>query len=1495
MRLFKNIEDYFINELKIDNSHIESILKVRILAGYISALLLLSLFYVVSLFFNKEFIIAGVLLIITLFFLFIILIFIYSKKIHVLAISGLIIQLFTLNLWLFFYKGHINEVVIIWFISLIIYALLVSGLKISLITFVLEGAVLLFVSIYFKNFYGYKIHSSFLSVHLIIPLLLIIYYLIHFFRVNIHYREKIMRNNHELFNLNNELTQKITQLKELSTRLSDSEYKYRLISEISLDLITLCNHDGTIIYASPSAEKLIGYTTDELEGHNKEEFIFEDDKPELRCVLTALDNNYFPTNHVQYRMIHKNGQLIWFDTIIIPVKDDINNFKGYQSISRDITQQKKQESLINQAQHLAQIGGWEYDTATKKIFWSDEVKQIHAVAADYEPSIDKFLAFYQAGSRERMSKALNEAILLGYNWDLELELISAKGDYLWIRSIGNAIYDKNNVIKVQGVIQNITDKKNSEYNLLLFKDLIDDSDECIFVTDETGKIIFANTQAAFNYGFTLEEITSLKLFDIDSYYANENRWNKHIESLKNIGKKVVERDFIDSDARRYPIEERTSYMKFGDKGYILFFIRNITIRKQKEHKMKKNLLQQEILSEISYTLTTNNEFEVKLNEVLRITGNYLQTSRVFIFEEILNGKAFNMTHEWCNHSFTPQKNEMQAIPYSLIPSWKEIIEKHGIIDAYEIDILPDDIKAIFKTQRFNALLVMPIMFGNTIFGYIGFTEEIKKRYWDLAEKDFLKSLTNIISNTFEQKVSVDSLRKSEKRFREFAELLPEMVFEAGINGKITFANQRACERFGFTNEDIEKGVIFFNLFTEDERLLAWEYIEGRIKGEPFEITEFRVKMRDNSIVHVRLYLNIIMKGRTPAGIRAVMVDISDMKKAESQIQSLAKFPEESPYPILRIERDGEISYCNKSGQNVKTFIENNFERFFKDIFNVLFTNNKTEEIEINIGNTYYSLTITPVIEYNYINIYAKDISQKKIDEERLRVSEQRFRDVADAAGEYVWEADVDMIFSYLSPKVSNVLGYDVIDMLGQSLYLLMPEKEVDRVKQMIEKSVSKGESFVNLEHKIFTSTRKEIWQMISGKPIFNNKGKIIGFRGTGLDITQRKRYEDELQEAKLLAEKASKAKAEFLSTMSHEIRTPMNAIIGLTHLLIQEDPLPEQEDTLKTLRFSAENLLVLINDILDFSKIEAGKIAFEEINFNLEELVKSIRNTFYPRAEEKGIYLSLKYSEDIPRYVIGDPVRLSQILNNLISNAVKFTEIGGVTINLNRLTQQLEHVVIQFEVEDTGIGIDVNQKQRIFESFTQASTDITRKFGGTGLGLAISKRLVELQGGNLEVESVIGEGSKFHFFLRYKIGKADMSSHSDAMFSGKFESLDGTYLLLVEDNLINQMVARKFLEKWKVRYDIASDGKQALELVQVNDYNIVLMDIQMPVMDGYESTRAIRELNDHKYKILPIIALTASVLMDVQSKINEAGMNDYLIKPFNPGELYSKIKKYTVS
>ncbi len=389
---------------------------------------------------------------------------------------------------------------------------------------------------------------------------------------------------------------------------------------------------------------------------------------------------------------------------------------------------------------------------------------------------------------------------------------------------------------------------------------------------------------------------------------------------------------------------------------------------------------------------------------------------------------------------------------------------------------------------------------------------------------------------------------------------------------------------------------------------------------------------------------------------------------------------------------------------------------------------------------------------------------------------------------------------------------------------------------------------------------------------------------------QRRKMLDDLIVARQKAEMAAQSKQLFMSTMSHEIRTPLNEVIGITNLLLQGKPREDQMDYIKTLKFSGNHLLTLVNDVLDYNKMESGKIVFEQISFNLYDFLDEIVRSYSLRAKVKNLSFELIKESRLPKEVIGDPIRLNQILSNLLSNALKFTTQGGITVNVNEIKNIRNMSTLEFSVTDTGIGIPSDKHASIFDSYTQASTDTTRHFGGTGLGLSICQKLVDLQGGRISVVSEMGKGSTFMFELTFKIPETDKNAPA-ASASDSFTGLEGKRILVAEDNKINFYVANKFLTGWGMIVTHVDTGQAVLDFLEKEDFDLILMDLHMPVMDGIEATRIIRASGVERIKTIPVVALTAAIMSESHDKIDGLIINDYVLKPFKPHELFDRIKR----
>ncbi|MEN9522673.1 MAG: hypothetical protein RL065_1050, partial [Bacteroidota bacterium] len=591
-------------------------------------------------------------------------------------------------------------------------------------------------------------------------------------------------------------------------------------------------------------------------------------------------------------------------------------------------------------------------------------------------------------------------------------------------------------------------------------------------------------------------------------------------------------------------------------------------------------------------------------------------------------------------------------------------------------------------------------------------------------------------------------------------------------------------------------------------------------------------------------------------------------------------------------------YFKINVSNTATPFEDSFYKLlqqtqqFKTIHHFVFKNGNEYYVEV-IGHT----SVNKNNEAEIVGTYRDITEQYKIDE-ALKESEERYKLLFDHNPTMYFTLDDHHKLLSVNQFGLNYLNYSQSEVLFKNFTTLYPIEERKKAIRNIELLKQSYSNFWQWEIRKRKKNGDLFWAKETGRVAKNKAGQniyLIISEDISDEVEQReliKIKQNELVLAKNAAEAAAKEKQQFASIMSHEIRSPLNAVIGITNLLLLEDPKPEQLEELNTLKFAGENLLMLVNDILDFNKIEAGKLQLEKTIINLNLLVKNLHNTFAYKANEKNIELRSNVDTDLPEAVLGDPTRIAQILTNLLSNAIKFTSTGFVELSLRKMkSHESDLIKIRFEVSDSGIGIPKNKHKLIFESFSQANTDTNRKFGGTGLGLTITKKLIELHQSEIFLQSEEGKGTVFYFDLLLPIKNNNSYPELADGKTQKAKDLVGKQILLVEDNPFNQLIAIKFLEKWEANVDVADNGLVALKKLETASYDIILMDIQMPEMNGVECTHAIRKSENETLRKIPIIAFTAAADTEKDKMIAE-GMNDSISKPFNPAELYNKLLLY---
>ena len=540
---------------------------------------------------------------------------------------------------------------------------------------------------------------------------------------------------------------------------------------------------------------------------------------------------------------------------------------------------------------------------------------------------------------------------------------------------------------------------------------------------------------------------------------------------------------------------------------------------------------------------------------------------------------------------------------------------------------------------------------------------------------------------------------------------------------------------------------------------------------------------------------------------------------------------------------------------------------------------------------------------DYIVLMLSDLSDERAAEEALRASEQRFRMIAEVSADWIWEMDAEGRYTYVSGSVESSLGYAKEDILGRASYELMGEDVAARVKENFQ-LVSR--TFRNIEHILFHKDGTPRIFLSSGTPILDNEGTITGLRGVNQDITARKDIEreleghrqhlealvaartSELEQARDAAEAANRAKSAFLATMSHELRTPMNAILGMTYLL-RRDANSTQIDRLSKVETAGRHLLGLLNDVLDLSRIEADRLELEDTDFSLGSVLDQARLLMSEAARSKGLELTVE-NRGVPAWLRGDPTRMRQALLNYVGNAVKFTERGSVALRASLLEDNGTTLLLRFEVEDTGPGIEPEAAQRLFETFVQADASTTRKHGGSGLGLAITRRLAELMGGAAGFDTTPGKGSRFWFTVRVHRGMDPVGTAPAERRDMLRRQHAGKRILLVEDDPVNREVAQEMLSRSGLEVEAATNGREGVSRAAEGGWDLVLMDINMPEMDGLAAARAIRALPGTAE--LPIIALTANAFQNDRNACLAAGMNDFIAKPISPVVLQETLLRW---
>jgi len=963
-----------------------------------------------------------------------------------------------------------------------------------------------------------------------------------------------------------------------------------------------------------------------------------------------------------------------------------------------------------------------------------------------------------------------------------------------------------------------------------------------------------------------------------------------------------------------------------------------------EKELAWQLSVQKLVADISARFVNLDEhnFDLSVDETLKQMGEFFRVDRSYVFEFSEDCASFSNTHEWVAENISPQIDRTQNIPTSEAPWFTNKLQTEAEMVVSDVSLMPEEAwreKKEFETQSIKSVICRG-MFGpgGELLGMLGFDSVRETRQWNSEHSWILGVVSDIIGAALARKDVLNAVRRSEQKFRTLYNSTSDAVMLLDENGFFD-CNQATLDIFEC--DSYEK---FYSLhpaelspaFQEDGRdsfAAAQERIElARREGSArFEWLHLRYLSR--TVFPAEVLLNRLeLDGRMV--LQAVVRDISERKEAEREVleanrrfetlvnnipgatyrclcdeswqsvyisnaiknltgysasEYLKKdsphlygddiFPDDrekvyqavmtalDEHRSFRIEyriihRDGSIRWVNEQGQGVFSSLDGENPEFIDGvIFDI--TDRKNSEIALSEAAALLAATnaeLEEAQEIGQVGNWYYDIKKQEV----------------------TWSKQLFRLFYRESELGQPTLSEAIDSYHPEDLHVL---------KAAMERSISVGEPY-SLTIRSNPEKGTVRYLRTEGRARRGPDQTISSLIGTVTDITESVVREKELRKAQERAEQSSKIKSEFLANMSHEIRTPMNGVIGMVELLLDTELDEDQRDLASTTRESADLLLTIVNDILDFSKIEAGKLSLAQHSFDLKEVLEKLQKLFENRFAEKNIRFSMEFDSAIPETLNGDPNRLRQILLNLIGNAVKFTsQDGEIKLCVEQQSATEDETILSFKVIDNGIGISQEAQARIFEAFEQADATMTRQFGGTGLGLSISSSLVKLMGGEIGVSSSPGEGSTFYFSARFKNSTGQewqsIVHQPEENGTGRSPAMQGLRVLVVEDNPVNQKLTVSILDKLGCQTIVANNGEEAVSLFKQSEVDLILMDMQMPIMGGEEAVGIIRSIPEGENT--PIVALTAHAMSEDRDRYLKLGLNGYISKPIERESFVSTI------